>query len=59
MPYDHTFEDRAGRTIEFEVNPESITAYFNGRKIGEFTLNVVEFPMEQTDVHADVIDIDE
>jgi GNAT superfamily N-acetyltransferase len=58
--WDHEFIDKTGQKITFDVLEESITAYHDGKQIGQFTLKVIEmderFPPE---IHADVIDVDE
>ncbi|BBZ97477.1 hypothetical protein BRDID11004_16120 [Bradyrhizobium diazoefficiens] len=59
MTWDHEFTDKQDRKIAFEVTYESIRAYYAGKRIGGFTLNVVEFDERfPPTVHADVVDVD-
>lgn len=60
MAYDHEFKDKKGRTIGFDVSEGSIRAYFRGKRIGEFTLNVDHYDERFAPlVQADVIDVDQ
>ncbi|UWU75464.1 hypothetical protein N2603_36445 [Bradyrhizobium huanghuaihaiense] len=59
MHYDHQFIDARGRKIEFDVREDWISAYHEGKKVGEFSLRIVEHEMLGDEVHADVIDLQE
>ena len=54
------FQDRQNRTIAFDVDDDSVEAFYQGARIGQFTLRIEQHepPIGQL-VHADVIDLEE
>jgi hypothetical protein len=59
MSDDYEFTDKDGRKITFDVSLGFVTAYFENKNIGEFTLRIEEQEMFGEIVHADVIDLKE
>ena len=58
MNPDDTFIDKKKRTIGIDVNDGSVVVYSGEKRIGEFTLKVIDNDYEPPEVHADVIDVD-
>ncbi|MFB9267673.1 hypothetical protein ACFFWD_31825 [Bradyrhizobium erythrophlei] len=58
MSEDFVFQDKKGRTITFDVDDSGVLAYHQKKKIGEFTLRVIDDDLLGAAVHADVIDLD-
>jgi hypothetical protein len=58
MSEDFEFQDKKGRTITFDVDDSGVLAFHQKKKIGEFTLRVIEDDLLGTAVHADLIDLD-